>query len=88
MGFLKIHHGPKIAQNIGFCLTSFSKNQIISVAKILEKFNIKPYITDKERRIYLYNQKSVSEYLSIFGSSNPRILGKFDEWKSQKGGIA
>lgn len=70
--------------NIGFCLTSFSKKLIISVAEILKKFDINPHISDKGRRIYLYNEKAVSKYLSIFGSSNPRIINKFEEWKNME----
>lgn len=66
--------------NIGFCLTNSSKKLILSVAKILKEFGIKPHITDEGRRIYLYSFKDVNSYLNIFGSSNPRIFKKYLEW--------
>lgn len=68
-------------KNIGFCFTSKSELLIKSVADILSVNGIKPYITDNNSRIYLYSAKSVVKYLSIFGSSNPRILKKYDEWR-------
>jgi DNA-binding transcriptional regulator WhiA len=68
-------------KNIGFCFTSSSTNLINSVAQILKKYNIEPHITDKGRRIYLYSKKSVEKYLQIFGSSNPRITKKYQEWR-------
>lgn len=66
--------------NMGFCFTNHSKKLIISMAKILKNFGIKPNITDKKRRIYLYSFKKVTAYLNIFGSSNARILEKYSEW--------
>lgn len=66
--------------NIGFCFTNHSQKLIVSTAKILKKFGIKPNITDKKRRIYLYSFKKVTSYLNIFGSSNTRILEKYSKW--------
>jgi len=68
-------------KNIGLCFTSGSKPLLNSVANIFRKNKIKPYITDKGRRIYLYSENSVLKYLKIFGSSNPRITEKYKEWK-------
>ena len=70
-----------VYKNIGFCFTSSSQNLLNSVADIFRKFDIKPHITDKGRRIYLYGKDSVIKYLRIFGSSNPRIIEKYKEWK-------
>jgi intein/homing endonuclease len=82
-GCLYIHqHSIKgvVYKNIGFCFTNFSKKLIISVSHILQKFDIKPYVTANGTRIYLYSQKSVLKYLSIFGSSNSRINNKYASW--------
>ncbi len=70
----------QLYNNIGFCFTNHSQKLIVSVAKILEKFGIKPHITDSGKRIYLYNFKKVRAYLNIFGSSNTRIIKKYSEW--------
>lgn len=86
-GCLYIHKhtvGGRQYEHIGFCFTSLSLPLIQSVAAILRKHLIEPHITDKGRRIYLYNSRSVSEYLRIFGSSNPRILRKFTEWRGAR----
>lgn len=83
-GCLYIHkHTTKgiLYKNIGLCFTSGSKNLLNSVADIFRKFGIEPHITDKERRIYLYDKDSVIKYLRTFGSANPRILEKYKEWK-------
>lgn len=74
----------KTYNNIGFCFTNHSKKLVISIAKILDKFGIKPNITDKGRRIYLYSSKKVKSYLNIFSSSNIRIYGKYIEWVQYK----
>ncbi|MBU1083403.1 hypothetical protein KKE14_03135 [Patescibacteria group bacterium] len=71
--------------NIGFCFTNSSKKLILSVARILKEFGIEPHITDEGRRIYLYSVKSVTSYLDIFGSSNPRISEKYLEWLTIRG---
>lgn len=82
-GCLYIHKhtiAGTLYKNIGFCFCSFSERLIISVAAILEKNGIKPYITNKGRDIYLYSAQSVIKYLNTFGSSNPRIINKYEEW--------
>lgn len=68
-------------RHICLCLTSYSQPLIQSVAKIFLDNGIMPHITDKGRRIYLYDKNLVIQYLKIFGSSNPRILNKFFEWR-------
>lgn len=40
------------------------------------------YIKSNCQRIYIYNQQGVIKYLNIFGSSNPRIINKYLEWKN------
>lgn len=67
-------------KNIGFCFTSFSPLLTTSVAHILNKNDITPHITNANHRIYLYKQNDVLKYLNTFGSSNPRILNKYQEW--------
>lgn len=83
-GCLYIHkhlvRGKKY-QNIGFCFTSFSEKLLLSVKKVLLEFDICPHITDENRRIYLYEEADVIKYLSIFGSSNPRIYLKYNQWR-------
>ncbi len=68
-------------RNIGFCFTSKSKPLIHSVAAILQKFGITPHIMANESTIYLYREAAVVDYLRIFGSSNPRITNKFEQWR-------
>lgn len=83
-GCLYIHrHTIKnvLYQNLGLCFASFSNKLLISVANIFIKNGIKPYITNEGRCIYLYSYKSVLKYLSIFGSSNHRILQKYEQWR-------
>lgn len=70
-------------KNIGFCFTSFSPLLTASVAHILHKNDITPHITDSNHRIYLYKQNDVLKYLHTFGSSNPRILNKYQEWANK-----
>lgn len=70
-----------VYKNIGLCFTSYSGNLLNSVACIFYKFGIKPHVTDGGRRIYLYGKDSVIKYLHTFGSSSPRITGKYKEWK-------
>ncbi len=67
--------------NIGFCFSSYSPPLIRSVGAILKKFGITPHIMANETKIYLYSKKAVVDYLRIFGSSNPRILDKFEQWR-------
>ncbi len=74
-------HNKKASRHIGFCFTSGSLKLITSVAEALKKNSIKPHIADKQKRIYLYSHKAVELYLKIFGSSNPRILNKYQVWR-------
>ena len=86
-GCLYIHNHNvkgKFYKNIGFCFTSYSRKLAVSIGNILKKNGITPHITDDDRRIYLYSSKAVSDYLSIFGSSNPRILDKYAEWRGAR----
>ena len=70
--------------NIGLCFTNFSTDIIASVDAFLKQNGIKSHIVDKGRRIYLYSEESVRNYLDIFGSSNPRIYKKYTVWKNTK----
>lgn len=86
-GCLFIHRhivNGRLHKNIGLCFTNYSKKLISSVATILKEFEVKNNITDKDRRIYLYSEKAVVKYLDIFGSSNPRILEKYQEWRGAR----
>ena len=86
-GCLFIHNHivkGELRNDIGFCFISYSKKILNSVANIFNKFKIKPHITDKGRRIYLYGVKNIIDYLKIFGSSNPRIIDKYKEWKGAR----
>lgn len=88
-GCLFIHKhfvGKKIQRNIGFCFTSYSEKLLLGVAGILERFGVKPHITDCKRRIYLYSAKTIEKYLAIFGTSNERILGVYKDWLEEKNG--
>ncbi|MEP7166949.1 MAG: LAGLIDADG family homing endonuclease [Candidatus Woesebacteria bacterium] len=83
-GCLYIHRHRikgKEYRHVGLCFTSFSLPLTKSVAKIFLANGIQPHVTDSGRRIYLYNQNLVIQYLKIFGSSNSRILNKFSEWR-------
>ena len=85
-GCLYIHHHTIKGvpyKNIGLCFTSFSEKLVLSVAAILRKNGIKPYITNKRRNVYLYSARSVVKYLDTFGSSNPRIINKYLEWRGR-----
>ncbi len=70
--------------NIGFCLTNYSSELITSVSEILSKNKIAPHISDQNKRIYLYREETVLKYLTVFGSSNPRILNKLKEWRDAR----
>lgn len=69
--------------NIGLCFTNFSPQLVNCVDNILKKEGLKTHITDNGRRIYLYSAKEVKKYLTVFGSSNPRILTKYQNWRSR-----
>lgn len=85
-GCLYIHKhkvSGKEYNNLGLCFTSYSKKLLNSVASIFEEFDITPHISNQNRSIYLYSYKSVLKYLNTFGSSNPRILRKYDQWRGR-----
>ena len=86
-GCLYIHKhcvNGKTYLNIGFCFTSLSNKLLLSVAHILSEFGIKPHIKDNDHRIYLYSKSNVVKYLSVFGSSNPRIYQKYTDWRDAR----
>lgn len=74
----------KAYKNIGFCFTSFSRNLLYSVSDIFRKFGIEPHIVAKGSRICLYGKDSILKYLQIFGSSNPRIINIYKEWRDAR----
>ena len=78
---VKTRQKNKNGIKIGLCFGSASSPLIYSVAIIFQKFGIEPHISKDKRKIYLYSEKAVVDYLKIFGSSNPRITNKFNEWK-------
>lgn len=81
-GCLYIHDhvvSGKRYKNLGFCLTSYSRPLLASAAKILVECGIVPYAS-RGTKIYLYSASQVERYLSIFGTSNPRILNKYKDW--------
>lgn len=85
-GCLYIHQHKvrgKLYKNLGLCFTSYSKRLLHSTASVFQEFGIKPHISNQERSIYLYSYKSVLKYLDTFGSSNPRILRKYDQWRGR-----
>ena len=84
-GCLYIHkhftkQGSKLHQNIGLCFSNSSLNLIKRVSRILKGNKIEPHISKNKKNVYLYSLKSVKNYLDIFGSSNPRIINKYNEW--------
>lgn len=83
-GCLYIHKhrvSGKLYRNIGFNFVSKSLPLVSSVGTLLKKRAIKPHIMRNKTDVYLYSQKAVVDYLKIFGSSNPRITGKYKEWR-------
>ena len=83
-GCLYIHEHSvksKAYHNIGLCFASFSKPLLKSVARIFNANQIKPHLTKNGTHLYLYKVESVVKYLRVFGSSNPRITRKYQEWK-------
>lgn len=83
-GCLYIHKHTikgRLYKNIGLCFSSSSPNLLRSIAGIFHKFGIQPHIPATGKNIYLYNSGAVLRYLRIFGSSNPRITAKYEEWR-------
>lgn len=70
-------------RNIGLCLTNYADNFTKSAWDILRKNGIKSYLKRENTQLYLYSSASVIKYLSVFGSSNPRILNKCEEWRGR-----
>ncbi len=85
-GCLYIHQhkvNGKLYKNLGLCYTSYSPPLLTSVATIFNEFGIKSHVTNRGRSIYLYSYRSVLKYLDTFGSSNSRILKKYDQWRGR-----
>lgn len=83
-GCLFIHKhtvGGKQYKNIGLNFTSYSPPLLNAVACVLINNGIEPHIARNGAELYLYKENSVVKYLSVFGSSNPRITRKYDEWR-------
>ena len=73
--------GEKTYTNIGICITSYSLPLLKSVYKILQTSGISAHYNTKRTSLYLYSHKAVLEYLRVFGSSNPRIYEKYNNWR-------
>ncbi|MDO8649744.1 MAG: hypothetical protein Q7K33_00270 [Candidatus Berkelbacteria bacterium] len=83
-GCLFIHKhrvAGKEYRNLGLTFTSFAPGLVGGMAKALQNNGITPHFSNDRRSIYLYKVESVVKYLSIFGSSNPRITRKYEEWR-------
>ena len=80
--YIHVHRiGGKEYKNIGLTFTSACPEFIFQVADILEESGIMPHIPKRGRDIYVYREKSVAEYLKIFGTSNSRIRSVYEEWR-------
>lgn len=80
-GCLYIHKhrvSGKIYKNIGLCFTSASPALIYQVAAIFEENGIIPHISGTGRDIYLYRKEVVRKYISVFGTSNHRLLSVYN----------
>lgn len=83
-GCLYIHRhtvSNKRYENLGLCFTSYATPLLQQVARIFEQSGIIPHINSHGRRIYLYSAKSVVKYITVFGSSNDRILSIYEKWR-------
>lgn len=83
-GCLYIHRhvvSNKRYENLGLCFTSYAQPLLRQVAVIFEQFGVIPHISSHGRRIYLYSAKSVAKYVTVFGSSNDRILSIYEKWR-------
>lgn len=86
-GCLYIHkHNTKGKRyaNIGLCFTNYSTKLISSVAKVFLRYQLKAHVTDLGRRIYFYDHSSIERYLQLFGSSNSRIIDKYNRWRDSR----
>lgn len=83
-GCLFIHKhkvGKREYENIGLCFTNYAPNIINQAATIFEEFGIIPHVSNKGRRIYVYERDSVIRYMDRFGTSNPRIGTLYENWR-------
>lgn len=86
-GCLYIHQhnvAGKNYKNIGFCFTSYSNKLLKSVYKVLLENGLKAHLRLIKHMVNLYSAREVVKYLQIFGSSNPRIYRKYEEWKGAR----
>ncbi|MEK7478208.1 MAG: LAGLIDADG family homing endonuclease [Patescibacteria group bacterium] len=83
--FVHIHKVKGRAyRNIGLCFKSLSSELIFQVAEAFAEFRIIPHITKREQDIYLYQEKAVSKYLKVFGTSNERIESVYTKWRDAR----
>lgn len=83
-GILYIHRHTclgHVYRNIGLCFSSYSKPLLHSVHSILENAGIYARIHSSGNKLYVYRASDVQRYLDIFGSSNPRMLTKYQDWR-------
>jgi hypothetical protein len=66
--------------NLGFCFATASSFLLDSVRQILIECGINPHSHKKGRHIYLYKGKDLERYMSLIGSSNPRLIDKFEKY--------
>jgi len=86
-GCLYIHRhrvGGHIYRNIGLCFSSYAPTMLRQIATIFSECGIVPHVSGEGRKIYLYSQEAVKQYLDIIGTSNPRIERVYLEWKSAR----
>lgn len=79
-------------RHLGICFTSWSKPLLTSVIRVLTSFNIKH--SSKEGRIYIYDLEVIKKFFDVFGSNNPKHIGKLkyhlshDRKITKPGGVA
>lgn len=64
-------------RNLGLCFTSWSKPLLLSVAKVLDRYNFK-FSIDDNQRIYIYDLGEIKKYFNIIGTNNPKIRKKLE----------
>jgi len=62
-------------RNLGLCFTSWSKPLLLSVDRVLSKFNVRHYL-NSQKRIYVYDLKEVKKFFEIFKPNNPKHIQK------------
>ncbi len=83
-GCLYIHRhtvSGKRYYNLGFCFTNYNRAIIEFVYDCLVKDGLKPSLHKNRRYVYIYNKAGVEKYLELFGSSNPRIINEYNNWR-------